>query len=54
VTLKEAQSAVVDAQISLPRAGRGFPDQVTKLVNALGPTAAYIDQLSKMVCKALD
>jgi predicted Zn-dependent protease len=51
---KEAQDAIVDAQISLPKAGARQPDRVLPLMRVVGPTAAYIDQLSKTVCKSPD
>ena len=52
--VKEAQGVLIDAQVSLPKAGRTFPDQVTRLMPLLGPTVAYVDQLSRTLCKSLD
>jgi len=52
--VKEAQGALVDAQISLPKAGATFRDQVSRLLPLLGPTVAYVDQLSKTLCKSPD
>jgi tetratricopeptide (TPR) repeat protein len=50
--VKEAQGVLVDAQVSLPKAGRTFPDQVSRLIPLLGPTVTYVDQLSKTLCKS--
>ena len=52
--VKEAQGVLVDAQISLPKAGATFRDQVTRLMTLLGPTVAYVDQLSRTLCKSPD
>ena len=51
---KEAQNAIVDAQISLPKAGARRQEQVLPYMRVVGPTAAYIDQLSKTLCKSPD
>jgi hypothetical protein len=51
---KEAQDAIVDAQISLPKAGARRQEQVLPYMRVVGPTAAYIDQLSKTLCKSPD
>lgn len=51
---KEAQAALVDAQISLPKAGRAFPEQVRSLLPAVAPTVAYADQMAKAVCGPKD
>jgi tetratricopeptide (TPR) repeat protein len=48
---KEAQAALVDAQISLPKAGVGFPSQVTQLMPILTQSVAYADQVAKAVCR---
>ena len=48
---KEAQVAAVDAQINLPKAGATFRDRLEPIMPALGPTVAYVDQLTKALCK---
>jgi tetratricopeptide (TPR) repeat protein len=48
---KEAQAALVDAQISLPKAGARFPAQVTQLMAILAQSLAYADQVAKAVCR---
>ena len=49
--VKEMQQALVDAQISLPKGGRAYPDQTPKLLASLAQTVAYGDQLAKAVCR---
>ncbi|HUQ83788.1 MAG TPA: hypothetical protein VM076_21740 [Gemmatimonadaceae bacterium] len=48
---KEAQAAMVDAQISLPRAGQSFREQLGRVMPQVGPSATYVDQLVAAVCK---
>ena len=47
---KEAQSAFINAQISLPKAGGSFAD-VPDLLRLLAPMLPYSDQLVKAVCR---
>jgi tetratricopeptide (TPR) repeat protein len=48
---KEAQAALVDAQISLPKGGRSFAEQFQQIMPKVGPAVAYVDQLVKALCK---
>lgn len=48
---REAQAALVDAQISLPKAGMRFRDQVTQLMPILAQSVTYADQVAKAVCR---
>ena len=49
--VKESESALVDAQISLPKAGSTFRDQVSRLIPALTATVTYAEQLKKALCR---
>jgi tetratricopeptide (TPR) repeat protein len=51
---KELTDAVADAQIVLPRAGRGFPDTVANLLRAAEQLGAYGAQLTKATCQRKD
>jgi tetratricopeptide (TPR) repeat protein len=48
---KDAQAALVDAQISLPKGGVTFREQLGRLMPLVEPTATYADQLVKAICK---
>ena len=48
---KEAQAALIDAQISLPKGGGSFRSQVQQIMPSVGPTVAYVDQLVKALCR---
>ena len=51
---KELTDAVADAQIVLPRAGRGFPDTVAILLRLADQLGAYGAQLAKATCRHKD
>ena len=48
---KEAEAAVIDAQITLPKVGRVFPQQVATLMPVVAQTVTYVDQVKKAVCR---
>jgi hypothetical protein len=48
---KEMQQALVDAQISLPKGGRAYPDRTPELLARLAQTVPFGDQLAKAVCR---
>ena len=49
--VKEAQAALTDAQIYLPKAGRVYPEQVAKLLPIVATTTTYADQLARTFCR---
>jgi hypothetical protein len=49
--VKEAQAALTDAQIYLPKAGRVYGDQVAKLLPIVATTTTYADQLARTFCR---
>jgi hypothetical protein len=51
---KELADAAADAQIVLPRAGRGFPDAVTNLLRVADKLGTYGAQLTKTLCPRRD
>ena len=51
---KELTDAVADAQIVLPRAGRGFPDTVANLLRLADQLGAYGAQVTKALCVRRD
>jgi len=51
---KELADAVADAQIVLPRAGRGFPDTVANLLRVADQLGTYGTQLTKALCPRKD
>jgi tetratricopeptide (TPR) repeat protein len=48
---KEAQGALVDAQISLPKGAQSFREPLGRIMPQVAPSVAYVDQLVASVCR---